>query len=178
MLRKILCTVAVLGVSAGLALADQIDWQNTSPIYTKGGVPMPDMSPDLIQMFYPGVDGVISPEVGGDDVAIAGATGAFNIGAAGYFYTQLNPVALGIADGASVFTRIYDTASRGTAANYLNVGGLQTVGDSTPPATAWQYDVGGSNPSGNDWQTIPEPSSMLLFGIGAITLAIRKRMGK
>ncbi len=136
----------LLGMCAGLVLADEIVWGNSSPIYTQGGVLVPSTGTYLVQLMA----GTNST----NGIPIAGATASFDFesGSDGYFITALDTVALGIPVGEAIFTRIYNARTAAAATAYVDPnGGFQVVQSSAFPNPPWEYVIGGTASNGSDW---------------------------
>lgn len=168
-MRKLTAAVVAVMAMAGVVVADGIDWYNSAPIVDRFGNDAAMAGGYTIQMYLDGGDNVFSAYGAGDDILIAGAVSTINQ-ADGYFYTTVDPIATPIADGAHVFTRIFDSGMNW----YANVdSAYTTIADSTPPAPNAQYDTGGT--VAGDWQPIPEPSTLALIGLGVAAIGYRRR---
>lgn len=79
-----------------------------------------------------------------------------------------------------IFARIYNSSAIGTATEWVNTqGSVFSVPDiSAGNAQPVLYDTLGTAPDGSDWKPIPEPTTLALFGLGLLTLGIRKRLAK
>ena len=92
------------------------------------------------------------------------------------------------ADGINVYVRVFDSTTMGTSGWFLDLAAVQygPTGTANPDGT-WtiafggglgDYVTPGSLADGSDWQPIPEPTSMALFGLGLVTIAVRRRIRK
>lgn len=176
-MKKVLLMVA-LGVAVS-ARADLVEWSNPSDfVYQQvgGSTLVPDGTSFLLTLWEDGANNIMEDYGVGDDFQVAGLTTDF-IG--GQFYLSFDPVAAGLADGETVYTRVFNAASIGSATWYVDVDASGSVVlDSTPPAVSWQYDPGGTATDGSDWQQIPEPTTLALLGIGLAGVAARRSRRK
>lgn len=175
---------------AGMASATLVDYFNDSYYYlyaptelTGGGT----VIPSSLNWVYAVYDASLASIGGTPTDATLGVLFSGNVwNDDGYLYNGGNDY-----DGANavtVFTRIYNVSDLGSvdgSTYYVTLfdgdDGLHTIpaGDN---ATEDLYDIGGSfDEFGSDlgqWQPVPVPTSMALFGLGVLTLAAGRRLKK
>ena len=171
------CALIVIGailVAANTGHAGTVKWENlASWVYTRdgGAAKIPVANNWVIALYLDaGSDNIMddySPSASPVQTAQGGSWADD-----GYFFNSFSH-----PGGVSVFTRIYDSSSIGTATWYVNLdGGVKAIPTFALPTDSFSYDPGGTAANGADWKAIPEPASMALFGLGLATMAIGKRL--
>lgn len=78
-----------------------------------------------------------------------------------------------------IFTVIFNTVDFGdlsTATDYVIIDSQPFLVPDATPDPAFPYNAGSTEASGSDWNAVvPEPGTMVLFGIGAVCLGLRRR---
>lgn len=117
---EISCRILILCLLPfSAAMAAQIQWGNGVEVYDQGGIPVPAASGYLIQLRYAGANMLINPPGSGDDILRTTTTFSSD----GFFYQLLSdPVALGINMGDTVYTRVFNAATEGSATHYVDLG--------------------------------------------------------
>ena len=178
-MKKMTVAVATFVMMAAMiAGAGQINWGNSLAVVDPSGNAIgAPMSPSdwLIELTM--VVGTADENpVGGDDVVIN--QGTWSLFVPGTWAGILQPT----AGDFDVYVRVYDNAVAGSAANFVNLyGGANSIADpytinALGPTDVSTFDPGGA--AAGDWQPIPEPGTLALFGLGLLTIAVRRRIRK
>jgi hypothetical protein len=189
--------VLVAALFVGSAFGGALTYDNYySYIYGPGGVKIP-AGADWVFALYHDVGGDGPDDfLSNDDDVLIGTAVPWNPTYAGVFAASFDPVP-GLSD---VFGRVYNSsdfvndANPGSADQYVDVGGyLGLAVFTTPSDVPSPFVVGvqldtllggdgsgplsdppGTDPTGGDWEPVPEPGTLALFGVGMLTLAARR----
>lgn len=181
-MRKLLVSVGALMVVCGFAMANFIQWTNDGLppdyVYNQSGALITDAMGFTIELWKDDGDSTIEAYGTGDSLVTGSATAldATTVAAPGVFFVYADLAGFGVLNNEMCYTRIWNAAHDW----YVNVGNPATLTaayvDMGGTALDWNYATGGTaggTPGG--WQqAVPEPTSMALFGIGALVLGYRK----
>ena len=135
----------------------------------------------LLMFVNAGANGVNDPLTGptvtgvsGDDSVIVSPANWADTG----FYTGSFNDPVAAPNTLTYFGRVFDASTAAGATHYLDLG-LQTS-SWVDGSETFEYDVNTQSQAGApySWVTIPEPSTMLLAGLGLVVAAARRRFGK
>ncbi|MFC1497777.1 PEP-CTERM sorting domain-containing protein [Verrucomicrobiota bacterium] len=161
--------------------ADRVyDINTSSPIVRDGGGG-PGYVIALMQVVGGSVDDLTT---GGftDDIMLD-TTSCNNLFVDGIYNANYAPTVGGFDVYVTIFNAsdVVDETDLGSATSFVNLYGS---GNSmlSPESVAvlaapdiHSFDVGPSQADVSDWQAIPEPGTFVLFGLGMLTLAVRRR---
>jgi len=160
--------MVIVGVAAS-CFAGTVAWENLANyVYTPGGARIPTANNWAVGIYQDTGNAGVGPW--GEDTLISENKVWQSPGYVTGSFTS--------SGGFNAFARIFNASSISGASMFVNVGsGVHAV----PTLDAVQihnWDIGGTAPSGSDWQLIPEPGTMALFGLGLATLIARQRLSK
>jgi hypothetical protein len=175
-----------LAVAASLAMAGTISWDNSAAIVGPDGnvvgwdLPMGTASDWLVQLMTPvGAVDTGLDVLGGDDTVIDPPAG-WSPFADGFWAGGPSGQTGGDMD---VYVRVFNTATPTVTDQYaLLFGAGKSMGDLyhvpllPEPISTHSFDPGGA--AQGDWQPIPEPGTLALFGLGLLTIVVRRRLRK
>ena len=193
--------IAAMALTAGMAHAGvNINWYVTYGVYPNGGN-ITDATPGsgllavngsgttILQLIWCGANGIIDPVdpnnsangyVGGDDQVWEPRTATMGGNADEWVVagTTPNPYTNPTYTAGLVYARVFFDATPAPGEYYYNTGTLVVQNVSTEPAFTQPLYIGDS--AGNfgvalDTVIVPEPSAVMLAGLGALVLAIRRR---
>jgi hypothetical protein len=170
------------------ANAAQLSWASGSGVMydTDGTTLIPTDSTYLLQM-YESSDNICDFSAGlpGAGETLRESATWNSGGEAGYFAITLDPLNSNVAQDDYLYTVIWNT----TTGYNLDPTTRYAIVEGTPGAPSTTklgmlesgYDptsVGATGVVGADWQPVPEPGTMAMFGLGAVLLALRKKLRK
>jgi hypothetical protein len=186
-MKKILLTMACLLTSLAMVQAIQLTWSYSS-------ADDPSQDPSGTALGYPTGYGWVIQLVEYDGGYADGKTGAGTVLASGVLSgaplagrTVSFGQAVDLANGANVYARIYNGASFGAATHYVNMGvsggavyHTMAATGVVPEDAAFEGFSGTTlDPQANgSWIAIPEPGTIILFGLGGLIIAARKKFRK
>jgi hypothetical protein len=191
-MKKVIVFTMLVGLVATVANADYfLDWRNNSALLQTGGagISAGAGSSALVQLVWPGPDGMIDADVfpggvgGVDDVVLAEGIhtsdgGVLGDNAAGWSFQYQSTE----YRGDSLFMRAFVGAAADAGVQYAvspMVPGIPSLDPGgTPPPTRTQVVWGGVGflDIGDNY-VIPEPTTIALLGLGALTALWRRRRG-
>ncbi len=186
-MKKVLLTIACLLTSLAMVQAVQLNW------FWKADSGAPS--------FGPGAQGSVASIGANWIIQLVEYDGGYasGIGGAGNVLDSgvLNgPPTLkqytgdkDVANSGTVYIRLYNATSVGAATHYVNLGvnggaGFHTMAASGADPEFFTGDLGIDNSTTTDtsargtWVVIPEPGTIILFGLGALVIAARKKFRK
>ena len=147
----------------------------TSDSYPGGVIYIPDENNWVIAVYGAGGDGVVNLFGQGDDDLL------FTFQGGTWYGDGLFSGNFSSSGSTGCFGRIYNSSDFvsdtdwGSATEYVNLSyGVTNL----PPLGTTQsinWDPGGTSDDGSDWQPIPEPGTLALFGLGLLMLSVGRR---
>ena len=183
-MKKILLTIACLMTSLAMVQALQLNWQ-----WGSGGPDPASTAPGGVNIAGNGAGWVIQlVEYSGGYAATAAAGNVLASGTlTGPPVLKAYAGAYEIGNGTDVYLRLFNSAST-TIGYYINLGveggsdyhSVASVG-AVPEYFTGDLGVSGAEGTAGDrgtWIAIPEPGTMILFGLGALVIAARRKFRK
>jgi len=187
-MKKLAVTVVALALTGLMGQATELDWGSGVPVAWAPGET--DGSGWVLAIYQDGGDGILGLDgdaIGLDfDVSTGNSLGdegapihqsavpgwGGNAGS-GFMWYETTP---DITAGAEIFTVVFNNSTMADADMYLIVDrALFPVPDAGSPPGPKSYDpLHGGAPAQDDWQAVPEPSSLALMGLGVAALVARR----
>ncbi len=190
-MRKVTLIFASVLCLAIPCYAAQLTWSSFEdyPIYDPDGILVSSSSGWLLQMYESTTDGGGIASTCDFSAGVAGTgeylrhSATWPVSGTGTFYIDLNPMSTDLAQGDYLYTVIWNNGTGyASDAKFAIIEGVPGAPATTTLGVIESgYDptsVGATGVIAADWQAVPEPGTMAMFGLGAFILAIRKKLKK
>jgi hypothetical protein len=191
-MRKVTMIAVVLMCAAATGFAATINWQ-TDPTYATGlftpsGTPAYSANGYIVRMYSStgaALPAALSssfnwttfqPTSGGALLAATAAPADIGIGSGYVYQAAYTDSGLGVGINSYLYTVLWNHATTPTRFCIVDDSMFQIPNYGQTPF--FSYNIGGTSSSGTDWVQVPEPGTLALFGLGMLTLGVRRVLRK
>jgi hypothetical protein len=189
-MKKILLTIACLLTSLAMVQAVHLNWAWDSNVTPSSDINGTSFASDTF-LGFGWVIQLVEYDSGYSNLQIGDSGNVMAAGSlgpnTGVPFKSYSSPGTDVDNSGTVYVRIYNATSVGDATHYVNLGVNGGAGYHTMAATGadpedatfeGMSDTTTDPQARGSWIAIPEPGTIILFGLGALVIAARKKFRK